>query len=810
MIRKTVMSLKALVTTLFGCVLFLIMSTYTQAADNQYSHIINQNEVHYMAQITSEDENQVWSEPYFIEGCDWVASAKSFNGQWVKIIQQAQTDKGTYFLFQTNDKTIGWLDKTAFQSLTDDTYYDKEVNYVGQVKSVSENQIWTQPFQIRGSSWAGSQQTYANQWVQIVREAKTIRGIYYLFQVNGRDIGWMDKTAFQSIGDDTYDDQEVHYTGQVKTGGTDQVWEKPFPVSGSKWLASQSSYAGQWVKIIRQAKTVAGTYYQYQINGQTIGWMDTNAFQSLADDTYYDNDVNYVGQVKSGSENQIWTQPFQIRGSSWAGSQQTYANQWVQIVREAKTIRGTYYLFQVNGRNIGWMDITAFQSIDDDKYEDQEIHYTGQVKTGGANQVWEKPFPVSGSKWLASQSSYAGQWVKIIRQAKTVAGTYYQYQIDGQAVGWMDTNAFQSLADDTYYDNEVNYVGQVKSGSDNQIWSQPFPIRGSSWAGSQQTYANQWVQIVREAKTIRGIYYLFQVDGRNIGWLDKTAFQSIGNNSYTDKTVDYIAQIISGNENQIWSQPFPVNRSSWVDSAGSYKSDWVKVIREAQTYKGTYCLIQLNGRTIGWIDKNALLATNAYNVGIDISHHQNDKGTIDFNAVKNQGINFVSIKATEGTTYKDPYFEENINSARNAGLKTNAYHFFHATDNDSDAIHEADFFASQLKNVNFDGYAFIDVEINGSVGMGNVTNRIALFLQELKNQGINKIGIYSSKNYFNNYIDLSTLKNKYSGLIIWVAAYHDINLGPQFTTDLWQYSSSENVSGITGPVDMDLTFNTQF
>ena len=60
-------------------------------------------------------------------------------------------------------------------------------------------------------------------------------------------------------------------------------------------------------------------------------------------------------------------------------------------------------------------------------------------------------------------------------------------------------------------------------------------------------------------------------------------------------------------------------------------------------------------------------------VGIDVSAHNGD---IDFDRVKAEGIEFVFIKATEGSTFKDKRFVDNVRKARKAGLKVGAYHFF--------------------------------------------------------------------------------------------------------------------------------------
>jgi len=61
--------------------------------------------------------------------------------------------------------------------------------------------------------------------------------------------------------------------------------------------------------------------------------------------------------------------------------------------------------------------------------------------------------------------------------------------------------------------------------------------------------------------------------------------------------------------------------------------------------------------------------------GIDVSHYQ---GTIDWNNVNYYGdnkIQFVYIKATEGSTIKDEYYERNIQQAKQKGLLVGSYHY---------------------------------------------------------------------------------------------------------------------------------------
>jgi len=62
--------------------------------------------------------------------------------------------------------------------------------------------------------------------------------------------------------------------------------------------------------------------------------------------------------------------------------------------------------------------------------------------------------------------------------------------------------------------------------------------------------------------------------------------------------------------------------------------------------------------------------------GIDVSNYQ---GEIDFKKVKEDGIEVVYIKASQGSNIKDPYFDINYENAKANGLKVGFYHFLTAT-----------------------------------------------------------------------------------------------------------------------------------
>ena len=60
-------------------------------------------------------------------------------------------------------------------------------------------------------------------------------------------------------------------------------------------------------------------------------------------------------------------------------------------------------------------------------------------------------------------------------------------------------------------------------------------------------------------------------------------------------------------------------------------------------------------------------------IGIDISHHN---GTIKWNKVKEDGVKFAYIKATQGTTHINRRHKKNYDKAKNEGITAGFYHFF--------------------------------------------------------------------------------------------------------------------------------------
>src|ERR1043166_9121841 len=70
--------------------------------------------------------------------------------------------------------------------------------------------------------------------------------------------------------------------------------------------------------------------------------------------------------------------------------------------------------------------------------------------------------------------------------------------------------------------------------------------------------------------------------------------------------------------------------------------------------------------------------------GIDVSYYQ---GSINWGAVKNDGVKYAFIRVSDGTGYRDSKFDANWSGAKSHGVLRGAYQFFRSN---QDPIAQAD------------------------------------------------------------------------------------------------------------------------
>ncbi len=190
--------------------------------------------------------------------------------------------------------------------------------------------------------------------------------------------------------------------------------------------------------------------------------------------------------------------------------------------------------------------------------------------------------------------------------------------------------------------------------------------------------------------------------------------------------------------------------------------------------------------------------------GIDVSSWQ---GPIDWTSVHDAGIQYAYIKATEGTTVRDPSFNSNYPNAYYAGLIRGAYHV--ARPNLSSGTVQADFLASNGGAWSADGQtlpAALDIEPNPSaggycygLGKGSMINWISAFIGEYRARTTRYPVIHTTLSFWKlctgNYAGFAA--NDPLSIIRWDTAAGTLPAGWSFYT-FWQQTDCQPVSGITG------------
>lgn len=201
-------------------------------------------------------------------------------------------------------------------------------------------------------------------------------------------------------------------------------------------------------------------------------------------------------------------------------------------------------------------------------------------------------------------------------------------------------------------------------------------------------------------------------------------------------------------------------------------------------------------------------------LGVDVSEHQ---GTIDWKAVKDAGMEFVIMRIgyrgmTEGLLNVDATFEQNYQSALDAGLKVGVYFFSQAV-TEEEAQKEADFVLDTLNGrelsypIVFDWETPIPSEELPAEDLRaydmsgeEVTSFAKTFCQRIEDRGYTAC-VYTNKHMAYNSFNLEELKD----YPLWYAEYQP---APSLYYDfrIWQYSASGTVPGIAGSVDLNICF----
>ena len=149
--------------------------------------------------------------------------------------------------------------------------------------------------------------------------------------------------------------------------------------------------------------------------------------------------------------------------------------------------------------------------------------------------------------------------------------------------------------------------------------------------------------------------------------------------------------------------------------------------------------------------RSALSSRVTRTPGFDVSNWQ---GTVNWASAYSKGARFAYMKATEGTTYRDPTFSANYTNSYKAGFIRGAYHF--ATPDSSGGKAQADYFVAHGGGWSKDGKTLpplLDIEYSSGAGCYGLSKSamkswITAFLNEVHAKTTRWATIYTTTNWW--------------------------------------------------------------
>ncbi|MCQ4079549.1 lysozyme [Streptomyces sp. RB6PN25] len=186
--------------------------------------------------------------------------------------------------------------------------------------------------------------------------------------------------------------------------------------------------------------------------------------------------------------------------------------------------------------------------------------------------------------------------------------------------------------------------------------------------------------------------------------------------------------------------------------------------------------------------------------GMDVSAYQGD---VDWTTAWNNGARFAYIKATESTTYTNPYFAQQYDGSYDVGMIRGAYHF--ATPDTSSGTAQADYFVDNGGGWSADGKTLppaLDIEYNpyGAECYGLSQSGMVGWISDFSNEVHARTGrypvIYSTTDWWTTCTGNSSAFGADNPL--WIASYTStpgtLPAGWGYQT-FWQYADSGTFPG---------------
>lgn len=180
---------------------------------------------------------------------------------------------------------------------------------------------------------------------------------------------------------------------------------------------------------------------------------------------------------------------------------------------------------------------------------------------------------------------------------------------------------------------------------------------------------------------------------------------------------------------------------------------------------------------------------------IDVSKHN---GTIDWEKVKANGIEGAILRCGYGSdiaSQDDEQWKRNADECTRLGIPFGVYLYSYAK-TEAESKNEAAHVLRLIKGYKLSYPVYLDLEEAGTES--HAVKGAEIFCDLIEKAGY-MVGIYANQYWFT-----TVIKNELDKYTKWCAKYSTSK--PSVACDIWQYSSTGKVNGITGNVDMNICY----
>lgn len=564
----------------------------------------------------------LWGSP--LNGSTKVGSLSDHKDKVVSVLREARTTRGTWYQLQSHGKILGWVNENYI------TYYrgypniiiseTKVNNHFALTKPNLTSGIWNSP--LNGAKKVDSSSTYNEKVMEVYKQVELSGGKKWLqLGYNGKVIGWVNNhyvDYFTSYPNIILNEKNIDSGFAVPKNNklTSGIWNSP--LNGADKVANLKDFSGKVFQVIKEAKTPRATWYQVKVNEKVLGWVNKD---------FVNFTVNYPSVIVSeqkmtgyavGIEDStagIWSTP--VSGAKHQGNISDYATTILDVVKEAKTTRGRWYQVSEKGKIIGWVNkdfVTYSVSKPEIIISEKLLNLDYIMMEKNSNfSIWSTP--LNGAKKLASSADYSDNVLPALIEAKTTRGTWLKVDFNGEFNGWINKKAV------IYYTSFPSLIleqkkttGYVVTDSESRVGIWSTPLTGAKKIADASTYSSTILEVLKEARTTRGVWYQVAENGEVIGWINKEFV-----NYSLSEPIIIINEKVLNNEYAltkpnskagIWSTP--LNGASKVADVSHYTNVVLEAVREAETTRGTWIEVAHEGTIVGWVNKEFVSSYTNY------------------------------------------------------------------------------------------------------------------------------------------------------------------------------------------------------